>query len=88
MMMNLAEWAQRIVTFRTGGVELLADAGWIFKAHMALGMSIFLIFPFTRLVHVWSGFGTLAYVLRPYQVVRARRLNLPAGHMQSQDRRA
>lgn len=41
MMMNLAEWAQRIVTFRTGGVELLADAGWIFKAHMALGMSIF-----------------------------------------------
>jgi len=39
-------------------------------------------------VHVWSGFGTLAYVLRPYQVVRTRRMNLPAGHMQSQDRRA
>ena len=36
----------------------------------------------TRLVHVWSGFGTLAYVLRPYQLVRARRLNLPAGHNQ------
>lgn len=88
MMMKLAEWGQRIVTFRSGGVELLAEAGWIFKAHMFLGMSIFLIFPFTRLVHVWSGFGTLAYVLRPYQVVRARRLNLPAGHMQSQDRRA
>ena len=69
-------------------MELLAEAGWIFKAHMFLGMSIFLIFPFTRLVHVWSGFGTLAYVLRPYQVVRARRLNLPPGHMQSQDRRA
>ena len=88
MMMKLAEWSQRIVTFRSGGVELLADAGWIFKTHMFLGMSIFLIFPFTRLVHVWSGFGTLAYVLRPYQVVRARRMNLPAGHMQSQDRRA
>ena len=88
MMMKLAEWGQRVVTFRSGGVELLAEAGWIFKAHMFLGMSIFLIFPFTRLVHVWSGFGTLAYVLRPYQVVRARRLNLPPGHMQSQDRRA
>ncbi len=87
MMMLLAEWAQRIVTFRTGAVELLANAGWVFKAHMALGMTVFLIFPFTRLVHVWSGFGTLAYVLRPYQVVRARRLNLPAGHMQPQDRR-
>ena len=70
-----------------GGVELLADAGWIFKAHMALGMSIFLIFPFTRLVHVWSGFGTLAYVLRPYQLVRARRMNLPQGHMQPNDQR-
>ena len=88
MMMKLAEWAQRIVTFRSGAPELLAEAGFIFKAHMFLGMSIFLIFPFTRLVHVWSGFGTLAYVLRPYQVVRARRMNLPAGHMQSQDRRA
>ena len=75
------------MTFRTGGVELLADSGWVFKAHMLLGMTVFLVFPFTRLVHVWSGFGTLAYVLRPYQVVRARRLNLPPGHMQPQDRR-
>ncbi len=82
MMMRLAEWGQRIVTFRTGGVELLAGAGWVFNAHMFLGMTVFLIFPFTRLVHVWSGFGTLAYVLRPYQLVRARRLNLPAGHNQ------
>lgn len=84
MMMNLAEWAQRIVTFRAGGVELLADAGWVFKAHMFLGMTIFLVFPFTRLVHVWSGFASVGYVFRPYQVVRSRRLNLPAGHLQPQ----
>jgi nitrate reductase gamma subunit len=84
MMMKLAEWAQRIVTFRAGGVELLADAGWVFKAHMVLGMSIFLVFPFTRLVHVWSGFGTLAYAFRPYQMVRSRRLNLPRGHLAPQ----
>jgi nitrate reductase gamma subunit len=81
MMMKLAEWAQRIVTFRAGGVELLAEAGWVFKAHMVLGMTIFLVFPFTRLVHVWSGFGTLAYAFRPYQMVRSRRLNLPHGHL-------
>jgi nitrate reductase gamma subunit len=73
MMVKLAEWAQRIVTFRGGAVELLADASWVFKAHMFLGMTIFLVFPFTRLVHVWSGFATLAYVVRPYQVVRTRR---------------
>ncbi len=80
MMMKLAEWAQRIVTFRGGAVELLAEASWVFKAHMFLGMSIFFIFPFTRLVHVWSGFASVAYLARPYQVVRSRRLNLPAGH--------
>lgn len=82
MMMRLAEWAQRIVTFRTGAPELLAEAGWIFKMHMFLGMSIFFIFPFTRLVHVWSGFGAATYLVRPHQVVRARRLNVPAGHNQ------
>lgn len=82
VMMKLAEWGQRIVTFRSGAPELLVDASWIFKAHMFLGMSIFLIFPFTRLVHVWSGFGAVAYLARPYQVVRARRLNLPAEHNQ------
>ena len=76
MMLKLAEWAQRIVTFRGGAAELLAEASWVFKAHMFLGMSIFFIFPFTRLVHVWSGFGTLAYVVRPYQVVRSRRLGM------------
>ena len=73
MMLKLAGWAQHIVTFRSGAVELLAEAGWVFKAHMFLGMTIFLVFPFTRLVHVWSGFGTLAYLVRPYQVVRTRR---------------
>ena len=82
MMMKLAAWAQYIVTFQPGAVELLAEAGFIFKAHMVLGMSIFVIFPFTRLVHVWSGFASVAYLVRPYQVVRARRMNVPVGHNQ------
>ena len=84
VMVRLAEWGQRIVTFRSGAVEMLAGTGWIFRAHLFLGMTVFLIFPFTRLVHVWTGFGTLAYVLRPYQLVRARRLNLPPGHNRPQ----
>lgn len=84
MMMRLAEWAQRIVTFRSGGVELLGDASWVFKTHMVLGMTIFLVFPFTRLVHVWSGFGTIAYAFRPYQMVRSRKLNLGEGHLAPQ----
>jgi nitrate reductase gamma subunit len=73
MMLRLAEWAQRIVTFRGGAVEMLAGTSWVFKAHMFLGMTVFLVFPFTRLVHVWSGFATVGYLVRPYQVVRTRR---------------
>ena len=76
MMMKLADWAQHIVTFQAGAPQLLHDASWVFKLHMFLGMSIFLIFPFTRLVHVWSGFGSVAYLVRPYQLVRSRRLGM------------
>lgn len=87
VMMQLAGWAQSIVTFQSNAVGLLTGVSWVFKLHMALGMTVFLIFPFTRLVHVWSGFGTLAYIARPYQLVRARRLNVPAGHNQPRARR-
>lgn len=76
MMMRLAGWAQYIMTFRAGAPELLAEAGVVFKIHMFLGMSIFLIFPFTRLVHIWSGFGAVAYLIRPYQLVRSRRIGM------------
>ena len=76
MMMRLAGWAQSIMTFQAGAPALLAGAGFVFKMHMFLGMTIFLIFPFTRLVHVWSGFGAVAYLVRPYQVVRSRRVGM------------
>jgi len=80
VMLILADWAQRVFTFRVGGAEGLATVAWPYKVHLVLGMTIFLLFPFSRLVHVWSGFATLAYLFRPRQVVRSRRLNLPAGH--------
>ncbi|MGH7070503.1 MAG: respiratory nitrate reductase subunit gamma [Acetobacteraceae bacterium] len=40
---------------------------------MFLGFTIFLISPFTRLVHIWSGVASLAYLVRPYQLVRSAR---------------
>jgi nitrate reductase gamma subunit len=76
VMLVLADWAQRIVTFNPDATGLVALA-WPYKVHMVLGMTIFLLFPFSRLVHVWSGLASVFYVLRPYQVVRSRRLNLP-----------
>jgi len=78
-MLILSDWAQRIVTFRPNA-EALAAVDWPFKLHLVLGMTIFLLFPFSRLVHVWSGFATVAFLFRPHQVVRSRRLNVPPGH--------
>jgi nitrate reductase gamma subunit len=75
-MLRLAEYLQGIVLMQPNAA-LVAGIEWHFQAHMLLGMTIFLLFPFSRLVHVWSGFGTLAYLVRPYQMVRARRLNVP-----------
>jgi nitrate reductase gamma subunit len=86
VMLVLADWAQRVFTFRVGGAEQLVGIAWPYKVHLVLGMTIFLLFPFSRLVHVWSGFAAVGYLFRPYQVVRSRRLNLPAGHQQPTQR--
>ncbi len=73
MMERLALWAQHVVTFRPDAALYIADVPWPFKVHIVLGLTIFLIFPFTRLVHIWSGFAAIAYAFRPYQIVRTRR---------------
>jgi nitrate reductase gamma subunit len=78
VMLVLSHWAQGIVSFRPDASGLVA-LDWPYKVHLVLGMTIFLLFPFSRLVHVWSGFGSLSYLVRPYQLVRSRRLNVPAG---------
>jgi nitrate reductase gamma subunit len=72
MMVLLMTWAQHIVTFRGDAAQFIVDAPAVFKLHLFMGMSLFVIFPFTRLVHVWSGFGTVAYLGRAYQLVRSR----------------
>jgi nitrate reductase gamma subunit len=86
VMLVLADWAQRIVTLRAVDAGALVNLPWPYLFHVVLGMTIFLLFPFSRLVHVWSGFASLGYLFRPYQVVRSRRLNLPPGHNQLQPR--
>jgi nitrate reductase gamma subunit len=70
-MVALASWAQYIVTFRSGAADFVAGEAWVFKAHLFLGLTIFLLFPFTRLVHMWS--VPLQYLSRSgYQIVRKR----------------
>ncbi len=72
-MVLLMNWAQHIVTLRPGAADFVADVSPIFKAHLVLGMTIFLIFPFTRLVHILS--APIWYLgRRGYQIVRTKRL--------------
>ena len=71
VMMVLSEWAQRIVTFRGGAADLVAGVAWPYRLHLVLGLTIFLLFPFSRLVHIWS--APVWYVFRKPQVVRRRR---------------
>jgi len=70
-MLALAHWAQHLLTFQGDAASYVAAEAWVFKAHLVLGMTIFLLFPFTRLVHAWS--VPIQYLGRTgYQIVRKR----------------
>lgn len=70
-MMKLVGWAQAIVSFNGEAAARLAGVALIYRVHLVLGMTLFLLFPFTRLVHIWS--APFEYLTRRYQVVRQRR---------------
>ena len=72
VMVQLAHWAQHVVTFQPDAAAFIVDVPPIYKTHLVFGMTVFVLFPFSRLVHVWSGFATVRYVARAYQLVRAR----------------
>jgi nitrate reductase gamma subunit len=72
VMIQLSSWAQGIVTVQPIDARTLQGLDWPYLVHLVLGMTIFLIFPFSRLVHIWS--APVTYVTRRgYQVVRTRR---------------
>lgn len=71
-MIKFMTWAQGILTLNPGVAVVISDVSPIFKCHLFLGMTIFLLFPFTRLVHVWS--APVWYLARKgYQIVRTTR---------------
>ena len=69
-MLKFSAWAQGIVTLQGGVAGYIADVHWIYKTHIFLGLTIFVLFPFTRLVHMLS--VPVEYFGRRYQVVRKR----------------
>jgi nitrate reductase gamma subunit len=70
-MLKMMSWAQNIVTLDPiEASAALASVGFIYKLHIFLGMSLFVLFPFSRLVHIWS--VPARYIRRPYQIVRSK----------------
>jgi nitrate reductase gamma subunit len=72
MMVQLMTWAQHVVTFRGDAPQFVVDTPFLFRLHLFMGMTLFVIFPFTRLVHIWSGFASVTYLSRAWQLVRPR----------------
>ncbi len=75
-MVKFMTWAQMIWTFQPGAADYVAEAALVFKLHIVLGLTIFLLFPFTRLVHLLSGLAApVRYLIgrTGYQIVRTRR---------------
>jgi nitrate reductase gamma subunit len=72
VMIQLSHWAQGILTVQPVDARTLQGLDWPYLVHLVLGMTIFLIFPFSRLVHIWS--APIWFLgRRGYQVVRTRR---------------
>jgi len=68
-MIALADWIQATLSLNPDPT-ILNNVGLIYKLHLFLGMSVFFLFPFSRLVHIWS--MPLGYMFRPYQIVRTK----------------
>lgn len=71
VMKDLMSWSRHLLTFRPAeAVSFLADMHWIYKAHVFWGVTLFVLFPFSRLVHIWS--VPVKYFGRSHQIVRRR----------------
>jgi nitrate reductase gamma subunit len=70
VMLALAEWVKSVLLLNPQP-ELLENVDPIFRAHIFFGMTVFLIFPFTRLVHILT--APFSYLGRAYQIVRTKR---------------
>ena len=74
-MANLMAWANGIFIFDGAAASYIEDVNIVFKLHIVLGLTIFILFPFTRLVHMLS--APVRYLWRPgYQIVRTRKNNV------------
>jgi nitrate reductase gamma subunit len=67
---QLSSYVKGIVTFDGSVSAIMLGVPLVYKLHVVLGFTIFIVSPFTRMIHIWSGVGALAYLFRRYQIVR------------------
>lgn len=72
---TIAVWFRGIFWFHPDA-DLMSGAPLVFQLHAMGGFLLMALWPFTRLVHVWS--VPLAYISRPYVIYRKRRGPVPA----------
>lgn len=75
-MVRFMTWSQSVVTWNLNAWVTVVDVHWLYKFHIFLGLIITMLFPFSRLVHIWSGFAApFRYLMMRsgYQIVRSRR---------------
>ncbi len=58
------------MTFQSDAAAHIYDVSVIYKLHIFVGLTMFVVFPFTRMVHIWS--VPVKYFARNYQIVRQR----------------
>ena len=71
-MVKFMSWANGMLRLNPAAPEMIRGVALVYKLHILLGLTLFLITPFTRLVHIWS--APVWYLLRPgFQIVRTKR---------------
>lgn len=66
---SISPWIRSILFFQPQP-QLMVEVPLIFQLHVIAGFALFALWPFTRLVHVFS--APVGYLFRPYIVYRSR----------------
>ena len=67
-------WATSLLTLQPDAYMYMMEAAVPQKIHIVIGLCIFLIVPFTRLIHIWSGYASPVYFFRNMQKMRMNKV--------------
>ncbi len=68
---SLGVWTQKVITFQPEAGAMIAGHSIVYKIHFVIGLLVFMIFPYTKLMHMIV--YPIAYFFRSgYQLVRKR----------------